>query len=189
MLFKRFPLSSALHYLYQVLYRHSYCQVLLKRSLCFTTNLVYSTLHEFSVQWFTYWHSEASLLHKFFVFSALHTFNTSSWFTYIFYNALWINSLYSVLYINYLCQVLNMHSMCFMLYIHPLYPTSYIHSLYPGSALTLSKTSPGFYESAVQVFWKHCVFSHNVFYWLGELSAILTKFKVVGCNFFQFGKV
>ena len=43
--------------------------------------------------------------------------------------------------------------------------------------LTLSETSPGFYVSALRVFWKHCgkrrncSFSHSVFYLFGELSA------------------
>ena len=31
--------------------------------------------------------------------------------------------------------------------------------------LTLSKTSPGFYVSAVQVFWKHCGKRRNCSYW------------------------
>ena len=53
--------------------------------------------------------------------------------------------------------------------------------------LTLSQTSPGFYISAVKVFWKHCrkrrnllvtsnfSISHSVFYWFGELSAIFIR--------------
>ena len=32
-------------------------------------------------------------------------------------------------------------------------------------------------------------FSHSVFYPFGELSAILVKFKIVGCKLFQFGRV
>ena len=32
-------------------------------------------------------------------------------------------------------------------------------------------------------------FSHRVFYNFGELSAIFTMFKIVGCKLFQFGKV
>ena len=48
-----------------------------------------------------------------------------------------------------------------------------------GKELTLSQTSPGFYVSAVQIFWKHCgekdkllvtsnlSFSHSFRYWFG----------------------
>ena len=68
------------------------------------------------------------------------------------------------------------------------------------SALTLSKTSPGFYMSAVQVFWKHWEkekslvmsnfsFSYIVFYPYEELSAISVKFEIVVCKLFQFGGV
>ena len=67
--------------------------------------------------------------------------------------------------------------------------------------LTLSKTSPGFYVSAVQVFLKHCgkrrncsltsnfSFSHCVFYPFGELSAIFIRFENVVCKLFEFGRV
>ena len=66
--------------------------------------------------------------------------------------------------------------------------------------LTLSQTSPGFYTSAVQVFWKHWEkekllirsnfsFSHCVFYLFGELSDIFDKFEIVVCRLFQFGRV
>ena len=69
-----------------------------------------------------------------------------------------------------------------------------------GKGLTLSQTSPGFYVSAVQVFWKHWEkekllvtsnfsFSHSVFYPFEQLSAIIAKFKIVVCNLFQFGRV
>ena len=66
--------------------------------------------------------------------------------------------------------------------------------------LTLSQTSPGFYVSAVQAFWKHWEkekllvtsnfsFSHSVFYPFGELSAIFINFEIVVCKLFQFGRV
>ena len=67
--------------------------------------------------------------------------------------------------------------------------------------LTLSQTSPGFYVSAVQVFWKHCgkrrncsvtsnfSFCHSVFYPFGLLSAIFVKLKIVVCKAFEFGRV
>ena len=32
-------------------------------------------------------------------------------------------------------------------------------------------------------------FSHGVFYWLEELSAIFIKFEIVVCKHFQFGRV
>ena len=35
----------------------------------------------------------------------------------------------------------------------------------PNKALTLSQTSPGFYLSAVQVFWKHCGKMRNCLLW------------------------
>ena len=67
--------------------------------------------------------------------------------------------------------------------------------------LTVSQTSPGFYESAVQIFLKtrwveekllvmsNFSFSHGVFYPFGELSAIFIEFKMVVCKLFQFGRV
>ena len=66
--------------------------------------------------------------------------------------------------------------------------------------LTLSQTSPGFYVSAVQVFWKHWEkekllvmsnfsFSYSVFYQYGDLSAISIKFENDVCKLFQFGRV
>ena len=66
--------------------------------------------------------------------------------------------------------------------------------------LTLYQTSPGFYVSAVQVFWKHCGKRRNcswqaippfptVFYLFGELSAIFILFEIVVCKLFQFGGV
>ena len=69
-----------------------------------------------------------------------------------------------------------------------------------SSGLTLSQTSPGFYVSAAQVFWKHCEkekllvmsnfsFSHSVFYPFEELSAIFNKLEIVICKLFQFGWV
>ena len=62
--------------------------------------------------------------------------------------------------------------------------------------LTFSKTSPGFYVSAVQVLetlWEkekllimsNFSFSHSVFYWFGEVSAIFIKFKIVSCKLCQ----
>ena len=67
--------------------------------------------------------------------------------------------------------------------------------------LTLSQTSPGFYVSVVQVFWKHCgkrrncsiraispfptVFSTH----FGEHFAVFIKFKIIVCRLFQFGPV
>ena len=61
-----------------------------------------------------------------------------------------------------------------------------------GPKLTLSQTSPGFYVSAVQVFWKHWEkekllvtsnfsFFLGVFYPFWELSAIFIKFEIVVC--------
>ena len=66
--------------------------------------------------------------------------------------------------------------------------------------LTLSETSPVFYVSAAQVFWKHCgkrgncskraispfpiMFSTH----LDGFSAIFIKFEIVLCKLFQFGK-
>ena len=70
-----------------------------------------------------------------------------------------------------------------------------------GILLTLSQTSPGFYVSAVQVFWKtlwgkekllitsNFSFSHSVFHTLGELSSIFIKFEIVVCKHFLFGSV
>ena len=58
---------------------------------------------------------------------------------------------------------------------------------------TLSQTSPGFYVSALKVFWKHCEekekllvtsnfsFSHIEPHSFEELSAIFVKFKIVVC--------
>ena len=70
-----------------------------------------------------------------------------------------------------------------------------------ANGLTLSQTSPGFYVSAVQVFffktlWEkeklliksNFSFSHTVFYLFGEISAIFFKSKIVGGKLFQFGK-
>ena len=66
--------------------------------------------------------------------------------------------------------------------------------------LTLSQTTPGFYVSPVQVFLKtlwekeklqvtsNFFFSNNVFYQLGELSTIFTKFEMSSANL-QFGRV
>ena len=65
--------------------------------------------------------------------------------------------------------------------------------------LTLFQTSPVFYVSAVQVYWKHWekekllvvsnfCFSHSVLYLFGELSAIFIKFYVVVCRLIQFGR-
>ena len=53
-------------------------------------------------------------------------------------------------------------------------------------SLTLSQTSPGFYVSAVT---SNFSFSHSVFYLLGELSAIFTKFEIVVYKLFRFGSV
>ena len=71
-----------------------------------------------------------------------------------------------------------------------------VRILYALYILTLSQTSLGFYVSAVEVFRKHCgkrrncslsfSLSHSVFYPFAEFSAILIKFEVVVCNFFQF---
>ena len=59
------------------------------------------------------------------------------------------------------------------------------------ASLTLSQPSPGFYVTAVLIFWKHCgekekllvtsnfSFSHRVFYLFGEHSAIFIKFEIV----------
>ena len=67
--------------------------------------------------------------------------------------------------------------------------------------LTLSQTSPSFYMSAVQAFWKtlwekekllvtsNFSISHSVFYLLGEYSAIFIKFEIVVCKLFLFGRV
>ena len=54
--------------------------------------------------------------------------------------------------------------------------------------VTLSQTSPGFYMSAKQVFWKHYI-KRSVFYLFGKFSAILIKFEIVICKLFQFGRV
>ena len=47
---------------------------------------------------------------------------------------------------------------------------------------TLSQTSPGFYVSSLQVFWK------SVFYPFRELSAIFIKFEIVVCIRFELGR-
>ena len=69
------------------------------------------------------------------------------------------------------------------------------------SLVTLSKTSPGFYVSAVQIFLKtlwekekvlimsNFSFSHSVFYPFGGLFAFFVKFEFVLCKLFQFGRV
>ena len=69
------------------------------------------------------------------------------------------------------------------------------------STLTLSQTSPGFYVSAVHVFWKHYgkrkkllitsnfSFFPSVFYPFEEFSAIFNKFEIVVCKLFQFETV
>ena len=59
--------------------------------------------------------------------------------------------------------------------------------------VTPSQTSPGFYESAVQIFrktlWeKKKLLVTSVIYPLGELSTIFIKFEFVVCKSFQFGK-
>ena len=67
-------------------------------------------------------------------------------------------------------------------------------------SLALSQTTPGFYVSAVQVFWKHWEkekllvtsnfsFSRSVLYPFGEFSAIFIKLEIVVCKLFQFGRV
>ena len=69
-----------------------------------------------------------------------------------------------------------------------------------GDYLTLSRTSPGFYVSAVQVLktmWEkekllmtsNFSFSHTVFYPFDKLSTIFIKLKIVVCKLFQFGRV
>ena len=67
--------------------------------------------------------------------------------------------------------------------------------------LTVSQTSPGFYLSAVQVFFEtlwekekllvmsNFSSSHSVFYPFGELSVIFIKFETVVWKIFQFGRV
>ena len=47
--------------------------------------------------------------------------------------------------------------------------------------LNLSQTSPGFYVSAVQIFWKQSnfSFSHSVFYSFWELSIVFIKIEIV----------
>ena len=67
--------------------------------------------------------------------------------------------------------------------------------------LTLSQTSPCFYVSAVQAFWKHWGKRRNysegaispfptlVFHLCRKLSAIFIKFDIVVCKLFQFGRV
>ena len=62
------------------------------------------------------------------------------------------------------------------------------------ACLTLSQTSPGFYVSAVQVFWKHCsekkkllvtsnfFFSHSVFYLFRQLSVIFINLELSSAN-------
>ena len=67
--------------------------------------------------------------------------------------------------------------------------------------LTLFQIGPGFYVSAVQVFWKNIVekgeiacneqflLSYNVSYLFGELSTISNKFETVVCKLLQFGRV
>ena len=50
--------------------------------------------------------------------------------------------------------------------------------------LTLSQTSPGFYVSAVQVFWKH--WGKQVFFtWLKSFMPFSTKLKSSSANFFN----
>ena len=79
---------------------------------------------------------------------------------------------------------------------------SMLHKKHYGSTtLTLSQTSPGFYMSEGEVFWKtlwekekllvtsNFSFSHCVFYLVGELSAILITFEFVTCKLFQFGSI
>ena len=64
-----------------------------------------------------------------------------------------------------------------------------------GKGYVLSKASPCFYVSAVQVFWHHggkmdnFSFSHSVFYPSGELSTDYKKFKIVICKLIEFGRV
>ena len=69
-----------------------------------------------------------------------------------------------------------------------------------ADVLTLSQTSPDFYISAVQVFWKHWEkekllitsnfsFSDSFFLPVLEVFAIFTKFEIVVCKLFQFGRV
>ena len=50
--------------------------------------------------------------------------------------------------------------------------------------LTLSQTSPGFYVSAVQVFWKHCEKTRNCSLW--AISPFLTVFSNQLKNFIPF---
>ena len=68
-----------------------------------------------------------------------------------------------------------------------------------GKRLTLSRTSPGFYVSAVQVLktlWEkekllvtsNFSFSHSLFYPSKDLSVIFVKFEIVVCKLFQFEK-
>ena len=66
-------------------------------------------------------------------------------------------------------------------------------------SLTLSETSPGFYVSAVKVFWKHCGKRRNCSLWAlspfptlfstHSFSAIFINSKIVVCKRFQFGRV
>ena len=58
--------------------------------------------------------------------------------------------------------------------------------------LTLSQTSPGFYVSAIQSFWKlwsNFSFSLSVFYQFEELSANFMNSEIVVCKLFQFGRI
>ena len=61
------------------------------------------------------------------------------------------------------------------------------------AGLTPTQTSPGFYVSAVQAFWKHWEkekllvtsnfsFSHSVFYPFEELSVIFIQFEISSAN-------
>ena len=68
-----------------------------------------------------------------------------------------------------------------------LFPQCFLKPCSLGS-LTLSKTSPGFYMSAVLVS-SNFSFYHSVFYLFQEFSAIFVDFKIVGYKLFQFGRV
>ena len=71
----------------------------------------------------------------------------------------------------------------------------------PQTNLTLSQTSSGLCQSALQVFWKilwekekllvtsNFSFSQSVFYLFREISVIFIKFKIFVCKLFQFGSV
>ena len=56
-----------------------------------------------------------------------------------------------------------------------------------GFFLTLSQTSPGFYVSAVQVFWKHCGKRRNCSWW--AISPFPTVFSTVWMNFLPFSSI